>query len=266
MLVAYQNPKHTSSSMIAFSCSNASWADGLRLRCSWNSSHCLVFHSQATIGTNIYGWNTINSILSIGTYINTSIILLPTILLSLLCSTLIRTIQSLCLLVCSCAHLAWTRLAGITFDGLVTCSAISISVARFISSENIFGLCPSFNLNAIKRQHLYEICPYTGLIVLCLCVCNPIYYSSKSSCSKGHLIFDVRIYCSFRPPFLSMRSISSSQCLTFIYEAWSWFEDRMILLPFNTQWITIMNVVFGNSVRLPLAFLPTRNPKSVAGH
>jgi len=42
-----------SSSMISFSCSKASWADGLILRHSWNSLRCLVFHRQA-FGPNKY--------------------------------------------------------------------------------------------------------------------------------------------------------------------------------------------------------------------
>jgi hypothetical protein len=36
-------------------------------------------------------------------------------------------------------------------------------------------------------------------------------------------------------------------------------------LPFNTQQITTMNVVFGISGRLPRAFLLLCSPKSVAG-
>ena len=112
---------------------------------------CYVFHRHATIGTNIYGCNTINSILSIGTYIHTSIILFPTILLSLLSSTLFRTFQYLCIMISSCAHLALTRLAGITFTGLIMCLAISFPVAHFISTKNIFGSCPSSNFKAFER-------------------------------------------------------------------------------------------------------------------
>jgi len=104
-----------SSSMIPFSCSYVRWADGLIFRRSWNSSQCSVFHREVTIRTNIYGCNTNNSILSIRPYIHTSMILLPTILCSLLSSpTLFRTFQTLCILISSCAHLASTRLAGIT--------------------------------------------------------------------------------------------------------------------------------------------------------
>ena len=85
---------------------------------------------------NLYGCNTIISILSIRIYINTSIILLPTILLSLLSSTLFRTFQSVCIMIRGCAHLAVTRLAGITFTGLNTCLAISFPEALCISTKS----------------------------------------------------------------------------------------------------------------------------------
>jgi hypothetical protein len=62
-----------------------------------------------------------------------------------------------------------------------------------------------------------------------------------------------------------MKSISSSQCLRSGYEAWSCILDVWSFLPFNTQWITTMKVVFGDSGRLPLAVLPAHSPKSVAG-
>jgi len=167
-----------SSSIISFSCCDVSWADGLIFWRSWNSSQCYVFHTQETIGTNINGCNTINSILSIRTYINTSIILLPTLLLSLLSFTLFRTFQSRCIMVGSCTHLALTWLAGITFVGLFTCLAISFSGALWILTKNIFGLWPSFNLKAFERQQLYEIWPYMGSIIICPFVYNPIYSSS----------------------------------------------------------------------------------------
>jgi len=41
--------------------------------------------------------------------------------------------------------------------------------------------------------------------------------------------------------------------------------DVWALLPFGSRRITTMKVVFGNSGRLSLGFLPTRSPKSVAG-
>ena len=80
-----------------------------------------------------------------------------------------------------------------------------------------------------------------------------------------HLNFDVRMYGSVGRPCSLMKLISSSHCLTSVYTAWSWFGDRMILLPFDTQQITTMNIVFGNSGRLLLALLFTRSPKFVAG-
>jgi len=151
---------------------------------------------------NIYGRNTINSILSIRTYINSSIILLPTILLSLLSSTFFRTCQSLCIMICSCAHLSLTRLAAITFAGLIACSTISFAVALFISTKNILGLCPSFNFKLFERQQLYEIWPYMGSIIICPCVCTHIHSLSNLFYSKVHIIIDVRMYGSFGPPYL----------------------------------------------------------------
>ena len=72
-------------------------------------------------------------------------------------------------------------------------------------------------------------------------------------------------YGSFGPQFVSMKSISSSQCLTSVYEASNCMLDVRSLLPFGTRRITTMKVEYGNSGTLPLAFLPARSPKSVAG-
>jgi len=168
-------------------------------------------------------------------------------------------------MISSCGHLAFTRLAGITLAGLIMCLAISFPVALFISTKNIFRLCPSFNLKAFERQQLYEIWPYMGSIIIRLCVYNPIYSLSNSSCSNVHLKINVRMYGSVGPPFLSLKSISPSQCLTSVYEAWSCLGARTISLPFNTQQITPMNVVFGNSGRLLLAFWLAHLPISSAG-
>ena len=63
-----------------------------------------------------------------------------------------------------------------------------------------------------------------------------------------------------------MKSISSSQYFTSVYEGWSCMLDVGSLLPFGTRRITTMKVVFGNTGTLPLAFLPLRSPISVAGH
>jgi len=62
-----------------------------------------------------------------------------------------------------------------------------------------------------------------------------------------------------------MKSISSSQCLTSVYEAWSCMLDVGLLLPFGTRRITTMKVVFGNSGTLPPTFLLACSPNSVAG-
>jgi len=74
----------------------------------------------------------------------------------------------------------------------------------------------------------------------------------------------VRQYGSFGLQFFSMKSISSSQCLTSVYEACSCMLDVWSLSPFGTRRITTMKFVFGNSGRLPFAFLPARSAKSVA--
>jgi len=174
----------------------------------------------------IYGCNTINSILSIRTSINTSIILLPTILLSLLSSTLFRTFLSQYIMVSSGAHLTLTRLAEITFVSLIPCSAITFPVALAISTKNTFRLCPIFNMEAFERQQLYKIWPYMGSIITCPFVNNPIYSSSNSFCSKVHLKINVVMNAFFGPPFFSMKSISSSQCLISVYEAWFWLGAR----------------------------------------
>jgi hypothetical protein len=208
-----------SSSMISFGCLDVSWADGLIFRRSWNLLRCQVFHSEATIGTNIYGCDTINSILSIRTYINTSIILLPTILLSLPSATLVRTFQSQCKMTISRAHLALTRLVGITFPGLLTCSTIYFPGPVLISTKNISGSCPSFNLKAFQTEQLYKLWPYVESVIICPFVYNPIYSSSNWSCSKVHLNLNVRVYGSFMRPFMLMKSISSSWCLTSGYAA-----------------------------------------------
>jgi len=170
-------------------------------------------------------------------------------------------------MISSCAHLALTRLAGSTFVGLIMCTAICFSVAHLISTKHIFGLCPSYNMKAIERHQLYEIWPYMGFIIICPCVYIPIYSSSNLSCSKVPLNIDVIMYGSFGPPFLSMKSISSSQCLTSVYEAWSCLGARTISLPFDTQLMTTMNVVFGNLGRVlsPFCSRARPNPSPVAG-
>jgi len=203
---------------------------------------------------NIYGWNIINSILSIGTYINTSIILLPTILLSLLSSTLFRTFQSFCIMNSCCTHPTSTGLAGISFTALVMHSATSCPVALWISIKNIFGLCSSFNFNEFQRQQLKEIWPYMWSIILYQCVYYPIYSLSNVFCPKVYLNIDVKMDGSFGPPFRWMKSISSTQCLPVVYEAWSYLWYMMILFQFDTQRITTMNISFGWCKTLLLSF------------
>jgi len=163
----------------------------------------------------------------------------------------------------SCANLALTWQAGITFAGLISCSAISCRVPRFISTRNIFALYPQFNLKAFERQQLYEIWPYMGSVIICLFVCNPILSLSNSSSFKVYLNYDVTMYGYFGCPCLSMKSISSSQCLISVYNVWSWFVHRIISSQLDTQRITTLNIVFRKSVRWPRAYSPTCSLKSI---
>jgi len=96
-------------------------------------------------------------------------------------------------------------------------------------------------------------------------VYSPIYFSYNSSCSKVHLDLDVILYGFFGHPLLSMNTSSTCQCLTSGYKAWCWIGDRTISLPFDTRRITNMNILFGNSGRLLLAFLLMHTPESIAG-
>jgi len=153
---------------------------------------------------NIYQWNTINPIFSFRTYINTSIILLPTILLSLLTSTGFRTFQSLCVRFSGGTHLAWTWLAGNTFAGLFTCSAISFPVALFISNKTIVRWCPRLVVKAFARHQLNEIWSYMVSMIIRLGVSSLVYSSSDSSRCKVRLNIDFRMYGSFGPLSLSM--------------------------------------------------------------
>jgi len=129
--------------------------------------------------------------------------------------------------------------------------------------QNSVTLCPRFNLKAFERELLYVIWPYRGSFIICPGLYDPIYSPSNSSCVKLYLYSAVRQYGSFGQQFISMKSISSSLCLTSVYEAWSWLLDVWSLLLFSTWRITTMKVVFGNSGTLALAFLATHSHKSV---
>jgi hypothetical protein len=107
---------------------------------------------------------------------------------------------------------------GITFAGHITCSAMSFNVAAFISTKNSFTLCPSFDLKAFERELLYNISPSRGSFIICPGAYNPIYSASNSSCVKLHLYNAVRQFVSFRFHFFLMKSISSSQSLTSVYD------------------------------------------------
>jgi len=209
-------------------------------------------------------WNKINSIHSIWTYIINTINLVLTCLLIHHSFIFFGYLRSLSKLISTGEWLTVTRLAEITWAGFITFSAISFPVAGFISPKKSFTSCPSFNLKAFERELLYEIWPYRGSFMICPCGYNCVYSSSNSSCVKLHLYIAIRQYGSFREHFVSMKAISSSQCLTSGYEAWNWLLDVWSLLPFRIRQITTMEVVFGNSGRWPVALLPTRSPKFVA--
>jgi len=215
---------------------------------------------------NACGWNIINSIHSIRTYINTSIIFLPTILLSILCpltSTLFQTFRSRCMIFCGCSHLAVTWLARSIFVSLIRCSAISFTVALLIFTKSLCVLCPSFKLKVLEWQQLYNIWLYMRSLIICPLVYDPIYSSSNLYCSK---MFFKAMYGTFGPPFLSMELTNYSQCLTSVYEAHSCLGPWALSFPFNTQRIIPMNVVFCNSGRLLLDKLPVHFPKCITSH
>jgi len=163
-----------------------------------------------------------------------------------------------------CAHLPWKWLVGITFTDLVPCSAIS-SAALIISTKKILRLYSCFNLIAFERQQLDEIWPYILSIIIGLVVYNSIFSSSNLFVSKVQSNIDVMIYGAFGHLFLVMKSFSFSQCLTSVYKVYNCLEAGTQSLPFNTQWITTMNIVFDNSGRLLLACQMAHTPKSVAG-
>jgi len=199
--------------MISFSCSDVGWSDVLMLWQFWCSVQYCLLHIQGTIGTNIYGWNTIYSILSISSYINSSIILLPTISLSLLSFTLFGTLLFLCIMIGSCTHVTLTWLAGITFASLMMCSVIFLPVAHFVSTNNIFIWYSSFNLKVFERHQLYEIWPYMVSIITCPGVYITIYSYVNLFYSTVNFTIDVWVYGASRPSCVSMKSISYSRCL-----------------------------------------------------
>jgi len=167
-------------------------------------------------------------------------------------------------MISSCPHLALTWLAGSTINGLITCFAIVCLWVLSISSENIFRLCVSFDLKEFQWQQLYQIWPYMGLIIASLCVLNPIHSSSNVSYSKMYLNLDVVIHWAFSPPDLFPNIISSSMWLTLVFEASTSLGATTLLLTFNTQWITIMNIGFANLERVLPTDLLTCSPKSLA--
>jgi len=142
-----------------------------------------------------------NSILSTRTFVHTSTILLPTILLSLLFYTISTPTQSCYTVLCSFPDALSTWDVGIIFAGLGTCLAVLFSATLLIPYKCIYKMHPRFNLKAFERQHLNQIWPYIGLFIICQCIYNLIYRSFESSLSKVHLTIDVRMYGSIGLPF-----------------------------------------------------------------
>jgi len=89
-----------------------------------------------------------------------------------------------------------------------------------------------------------------------------------ASCNHNQVSLSLcgRTANTFRRPSLLMKSISSSQCLSLVYAAWSWFGDRTIPLQFNTRQITTMDIVVGHAGKLLLTVVLARSPKYVASH
>ena len=104
-----------------------------------------------------------------------------------------------------------------------------------------------------------------GSILICPFVYDSINSLYHSACSEVHFNIDVIMYGSFGPLFSSMKSISSSQCLKSVYEAWSHLGVSTISLRFDTEPNASMNAEFGNSGRVLVACLLARMPKSIPG-
>jgi len=81
-----------------------------------------------SIRNNYYVWSIIISIHSVRTCIYTTTHVLYVIFLTLNSCIVLGTIHSLCIIISSWAHLAITRLAGITLASLIRCSASCLPV------------------------------------------------------------------------------------------------------------------------------------------
>jgi len=157
-------------------------------------------------------WNIINSIISIRTSIITTSNLLPASIRLLHSFILLRSLQSLSKLSSSRAYLAIIRLVVMTLPCLVLYSAISFPVAAFISTISCFKLYPSFNLKALERRQLNDICQYMGSLISCLGAYNRMYSSSSTSRVMMHLNIPARQYWCVKPQWCSMTLCNSSRC------------------------------------------------------
>jgi hypothetical protein len=64
------------------------------------------------------------------------------------------------------------------------------------------------------------------------------------------------LFGSFGLQLLSKKSISFSQLLTSVYEAWSYLLNVLTLSPFDTWWTISVKVICAKSVWLLVAFCP----------
>jgi len=182
-------------SIISCSCFKISWAEVLIHLPSWNYHDVRYFADNCKDWEQcIYVWSTINSILAIRTDINTTTILLLTILHS---SALFTTFQSLFINLNSWVYLALTWLVGITFAGLSMYLAISYPITSLISTKIYSNCIPITTGKHSKDNSCNRIYPCVGWFTNCPCINSPIHCSSNSSCSKMHLNINVGLYGSF---------------------------------------------------------------------
>jgi len=215
---------------------------------------------------NIDVWNIINSILSIRTYINTSTILLYTILHSLHSSTHFKTIHWPGSIFCSWGHLAYIWLAGMTLASLITCFAMSCTVANPISIKYILKLCSCFNFESIwkataVRDLLRDMVTHYFYVY-------PLYHTLfvklvLHSGARRHLCWNVWL-CMVSILFHELNLLL--QCLISLNKLWSNLDDTRLFLPFDTNHITCRIVVFGSIWCLQFAILPAGGARSIVSY
>ena len=93
---------------------------------------------------------------------------------------------------------------------------------------------------------------------------NIVLHSACSGASGR--FWNYQCYCSEKLSHWVMTFKPFHILLMSVYKAWRCMGARTKSWPFDTQRIIPVNLVFGNSGRLLLAFLPARSLKSVASH